>query len=480
MALVTTATGYGYSCATGQVSTTLATMGSVTALSASRLAQATPASRDRYVDLLRVLSLGVVILGHWLMVVVDHRPDGTLRATNLLALLPALQPLTWLFQIMPVFFLVGGFSHAMTLSSLERRSGSYVDFAQARGVRLLRPTALFVTAWLLTGLVLEWTGHHEGVLRLATRTAAQPLWFVGVYLLVVTLAPAMLRLHRRLGPWAPLVPAALGLATAGVDLLRFGWQVPYVGNLNVLFVWLAVHQLGFLYADGTLQRGGHRLALLLTSTGLAATVALCLLGPYPVSMVGMPGARISNMAPPTLALYGHAIWITGLVLLLRGPGTRWLQRPRVWRRVVAANGVAMTAFLWHLTAMFGAAAALLATGWKLPATASTGWWLLRPLWLAVLVALTALLVAAFRWADRPRPAAPGAPPRTKGAALAATGLTVAALGILGLSAVGFGGILAGRTVRLVVLPVTPLTAAALVAAGAMLLWTAERLGSSGH
>ena len=36
--------------------------------------------------------------------------------------------------------------------------------------------------------------------------------------------------------------------------------MPYVGFLNVALVWLAVHQLGFLYADGSLQRaaGGSR------------------------------------------------------------------------------------------------------------------------------------------------------------------------------------------------------------------------------
>ena len=440
-------------------------------------------NRDRYVDLLRVVSLGVVIVGHWLMAVVAVGDDGAVRATNALALLPSLQPLTWLLQVMPVFFLVGGFSHATALASVARRGGGYADFVRSRAGRLLRPTAVFIAVWLALALAFELTGHDRGLLRLATRTVAQPLWFVGVYLGVVALAPAMLRLHRRLGAAAWAAPAALGGCAAAVDVLRFGYGVPMVGYLNVAFVWLAVHQLGYLYADGRL---GRRTGFALTGGGLAATVALTAFGPYPVSMVGMPGDRVSNMSPPTLALLAHAAWLTGLVLLLRGPVSRWLDRPRVWRgggteqsgpRSSAgrpgplANSLAMTAFLWHLTALFVATAGTVALRLAQPAVGSTGWWLLRPAWIAVLAMFTAALVLAFRRADRPRPArVPGsAAVRSHRTAAAATGMALCTVGILGFSAVGFGGLLAGRTATLVVLPVTPLLSAGVLAAGSVLL-----------
>src|SRR5436190_16031943 len=203
-------------------------------------------NRDRYVDLLRVVSLGVVIVGHWLMAVVAVGDDGAVRATNALALLPSLQPLTWLLQVMPVFFLVGGFSHAVAWTSVRRRGGGYADFVRARAGRLLRPTAVFVVVWLALALGIELAGADRGVLRLATRVVAQPLWFVGVYLGIVALAPLMLRLHRWAGRLAPLVPVALGAAAVAVDVARFGYDVPFVGFANVAFVWLAVHQAGFL------------------------------------------------------------------------------------------------------------------------------------------------------------------------------------------------------------------------------------------
>jgi hypothetical protein len=422
--------------------------------SAAALAAATPAGRDRYVDLLRVVSLGAVIGGHWLMAV----PDGRDRVTNVLAVVPELRLATWLLQVMPVFFLVGGFAHATALASIGRRGGGYADFARSRAGRLLRPTAVFAAVWLLLALAAALAGQDQGLVRVALRTVTQPLWFLGVYLGLVALAPVMWRLHGRLGGW---VPVGLLGAAAVVDVLRFAGH-PGIAVLNLLLVWAAVHQLGFLYADGTLQRGGRRLALLLAGGGLGAVVLLTTAGPYPVSMVGVPGESMSNMSPPSLALAAHAIWLVGVVLLVREPATRWLARPRVWRAVVAANGLAMTAFLWHLSAAFALVAAFGNAG---GAPGSAGWWATRPLWLGAATLLTAVPVLVFRRFDTPRPTviAGGSPGR------AAAGAALCTLGVLGFSAVGLGGLLSGHTATLLVVPATAPSSLALIALGAALL-----------
>jgi hypothetical protein len=368
---------------------------------------------------------------------------------------------------MPVFFFVGGFSHATACASVRRRGGRYADFVRSRAGRLLRPTAVFVAVWLALALLIELAGADRGVLRIATRVVAQPLWFVGVYLGIVALAPAMLRLHERCGRWAPAVPVTLVAAAGLVDVARLAYDVPLIGYLNLAFVWLAVHQAGFLYADCRLD--GRRPALALALGGLAATVLLTAVGPYPTSMVGMPGEKVSNMSPPTLALAACAGWLIGLVLVLRRPVSRWLARPGVWRSVVTANRLAMTAFLWHLTAMFAATAATLAIGIPQPAVGSGTWWLVRPLWIGGLLALTAALVLAFRRADRPRPVSVSGSSTGSSAGTAALGMVLCTVGVLGFSAVGFGGLLAGRTATLLVLPVSPLLAAVLLATGAGLL-----------
>ncbi|MGQ4729012.1 acyltransferase family protein [Streptomyces sp. Ju416(a)] len=442
--------------------------------SVRELAGATPATRDRYVDLLRVASLGAVVLGHWLMAAVT--PDGV---GNLLAVVPALQPLTWLLQVMPVFFFVGGFSHALSYRSLLRKrpeaapgaaaDSVYSAFLRARLQRLLRPTMVFVLVWGAAALLVQLLGGGGGLTGVTLRMVTQPLWFIGIYLAMVAFTPPLLKLHERYG-WGAF--AGLAGAVVVVEVLRFAAGVPYVEFLNFAFVWLAVHQLGFLRADGRIHL---RRAALLAGGGLVTATALVAFGPYPLSMVGMPGEKVSNMAPPTLALLAHGLWLVGAVELLRAPAARLLERPRVWRTVVAANGVAMTAFLWHLTAMFGVYGALLALDVALPEPASAAWWAQVPLRLALAAALTAALVAAFRTFERPAaPPTPGTPGSSGAGPLAALGATLCLLGVLGLSIVGFGGLLDGRTALLIAIPVSAPAAVAMTLGGWLLVERAGR------
>ncbi|MEU3704977.1 acyltransferase [Streptomyces anulatus] len=438
--------------------------------SVRELAGATPATRDRYVDLLRVASLGAVVLGHWLMAAVT--PDGV---GNLLAVVPALQPLTWLLQVMPVFFFVGGFSHALSYRSLLRKrperpegfeDSVYSAFLRARLQRLLRPTTVFVLVWGAAALLVQLLGGGGGLTGVTLRMVTQPLWFIGIYLAMVAFTPPLLKLHERYG-WGAF--AGLAGAAVAVDVMRFAAGVPYVEFLNFAFVWLAVHQLGFLRADGRIRRPA-----LLAGAGLVTAGALVAFGPYPLSMVGMPGEKVSNMAPPTLALLCHGLWLVGAVELLRAPAARLLERPRVWRTVVAANGVAMTAFLWHLTAMFGVYGAMLALDVELPAPASAAWWAQVPLRIVLAAALTAGLVAVFRTFERPAPTAPGAAGATGAGPLAALGATLCLLGVLGLSMVGFGGLLDGRTALLIAIPVSAPAAVAMTLGGWLLVERAGR------
>ncbi|MEU6976117.1 acyltransferase [Streptomyces sp. NPDC046371] len=423
--------------------------------SARDLAAATPATRDRYVDLLRVASLAVVVLGHWLMAAVTA--DG--RIDNLLAVVPGLQVLTWGLQVMPVFFFVGGFAHALAHRSRPR----YAAFLRARLQRLLRPTMVFIGVWGALALAVQLLGADGGLTGVALRLVTQPLWFIGIYLAMVAFTPPLLRLHERWG-WGAF--AALVAGAVAVDVLRFAAGVPYVEFLNFAFVWLAVHQLGFLRADGMIRRPA-----LLAAAGLAGAALLVALGPYPLSMVGMPGEKVSNMAPPTLALLCHGLWLVGAVELLKGPGARLTARARVWHAVVAANGIAMTAFLWHLTAMLGVYGTLLALDVPLPAPATGAWWAQTPPRLLAAAALTALLVALFRRFERPSPPAPS---DGTGGPLAALGITLALLGVLSLSTTGFAGLLEGHTSTLIVLRVTAPAAVAMALAGWFLVERAGR------
>ena len=412
---------------------------------AEELAAQTPATRDRYVDLVRALSIGVVVFGHWLMAVVWWGSGGT-GGANALTLIPVLVVLTWVLQIMPLFFFVGGFSN-YGASERSRASGAGARaYLAGRVERLLRPTIPFAATWLVVGAVLQAIGGE--VVRPALEVIARPVWFLAVYMMVVALAPVMVALHRRFG-WG--VPVTLVAGAVVVDILRIGAGEGWIGPLNFAFVWLLAHQLGFFYADGTFATWPRSRFAAMAGVGLTALVALTTSGPYPRSMVGLPGDRISNMHPPSICIVALTFWLIGLAMYFREPLRARLERPRTWRRVVMANGIIMTVFLWHITALLIGVAILLPLGFPQPDVGTTAWWLTRLPWMAALTGILVVLVrvfARFEFASKSRPSS-GGPPSIARAIGGAVAL-VAGLAIIALQ--GFGAQVDGAAAGWPVLP----------------------------
>ena len=124
-------------------------------------------------------------------------------------------------------------------------------------------------------------------------------------------------------------------------------------------------------------------------------------------MVGVNGARISNLNPPTLAVVTFGIAQAGLALLLRERLARWMRRPVAWATVATANLSAMTLFLWHQTALLTVTMGGLLIA-RLPglhtAPTSAAWVAERLAWLPAFAAALAVLWLVFRRAERVRPA----------------------------------------------------------------------------
>jgi hypothetical protein len=377
---------------------------------------------------------------------------------------------TWVWQVMALFFFVGGFAHARAL----RHRPPTGEFVRARMARLLPPAVAMLAIWAALATALDVSGLATGEFAVGLHRITVPLWFLGVYLLIVLAAPTMMRLHVRFGLW-PVV-GTLGVATAAVDSVALG-GLPLVGYANLLFVWLAVHQLGYGYADGTLLRGGRRLAAMLAVGGLAGTVAL-VFGTtlYPVLMVGLPGNEVANSSPPTLALFTQSLFLIGVALLLRPAGTALVNRPRVWFAVAAGNTMIMTIFCWHLTACYLVQGALLLSGVHLPAADTPLWLLALPGWLTACTLVCAALVLAFRRFERSRP------PASVRTAAAVAGVVAAAVGLFVVSETGLDGLVAWRAEAAANggLPLHASVALGLVAAGVLLLRGRRRRLTAEH
>jgi fucose 4-O-acetylase-like acetyltransferase len=388
--------------------------------------------RDRYVDFVRVFSLALVICGHWLAVLVTWE-GGTLYGENALNVLPRMWPLTWLFQIMPLFFFVGGFANRKSYESVVRRGGGYAAYVTGRLQRLLIPTLVFLAVGLTVATGMDAAGLMDDVLRPAARVVTLPLWFLGVYVMVVAMAPVMLALHRRFGYRVLVV---LVVAAVMVDWIRFGLGIDDFGHLNYAIIWLAVHQCGFLYAEGTLQRWAGVMA----ATGATLLVVLVAGGPYPPSLVGISGDAVDNMNPPTLLILALASLQIGGALLLRPHLKQWLDRPGPWASVVALNRRVMTMFLWHLAAILPTIAILYSLGFPQPEPGGVAFWMLRPVWVLLQVPVLIVLVLVFgRFESAGRTLAGDL--RREGDSVvsrvvAATGAILAGLGILGYARLG--------------------------------------------
>ena len=158
------------------------------------MARRTPPDRDRYVDLLRAFSIATVVLGHFLIAVIYWRNER-IGVFNVVGLASGLWLLTWVLQVMPLFFFVGGFSNKKTYESLVRGGSGYREFMRGRAVRLLRPTAVFLGVWVVVQIALHVLDvGGSGWVRLSFLPFG-PQWFLIVYLGVVAATPLMLRLH---------------------------------------------------------------------------------------------------------------------------------------------------------------------------------------------------------------------------------------------------------------------------------------------
>jgi Acyltransferase family len=363
---------------------------------AARIDAATPPQRDRTVDALRALAIAGVILGHWLVtaLVLSHGPAGTtVQDKSPLAAMPALTPVSWIFQTLAIFFLVGGYAAARSYR------GGYPAWLRQRLVRLSRPVAALSAVWTLLAAGLYLGGISAPTLRTVLTLVLDPLWFLGVFVVLTALTPLAVALVRRLGGWAAWIPLCV---VAGADLVRFGLGGPsWAGWINVLAGWLVPYLLGIAWARGAFS--GWKTPALMLAGGVAATVALVVWAGYPASMVGVNGARISNLNPPTLAVVTFGIAQAGLALLLRPVLARWMRRPVAWAAVAMANLSAMTLFLWHQTAFLAVTMVGLLAG-RLPGlhTAPGGYlWVAERLgWLPVFAVALAVLWIVFRRAER--------------------------------------------------------------------------------
>ena len=396
---------------------------------AREMAANTPAERNRYVDFLRAFSILFVISGHWLIIGVFVNPEtGSFAPVLALEIVPWTEWLTWVFQVMPVFFVVGGYANAVSLQSAAARGIGYGEWLATRLHRLLRPMSLLVLVWAVVAVLLFAGGAGAESIQFITRTALLPTWFLAIYTMIVILAPPSRAAWRRWGYWSLLAYLALA-ALADIAFFGFDWQMP--GWSNYFWIWLAMHHLGFAWRDGRLGRPPVLLAV--AGAALIVLALAVVWGPYPIAMAGSPGEGASNSLPPKLTLAALGVVQFGVLLAAERPMRRLLESLRLWTATVLINSMIMTLYLWHMSVLL----LLLGASWLAGGIGltldpgSTGWWWIRIPWLVIPALLLLPAAASLSPLERiPRPANAPAPSlwrQLPGATMVGLGISFTAL-----------------------------------------------------
>lgn len=336
--------------------------------------------RDPYVDLLRAFSLLVVVAWHWVFTVIVWRPDGP-HASNPIGTTTGLWLATWVLQVMPVFFVIGGFVHSGAWGS---RRGGYIAFLRGRLTRLLGPAAVAVAVVSTLGFAADRVSGGIAWMPNAVVLVLSPLWFLAVYAVLVVLTPLAHWAHERFGELV-LVVLAGSAVLLDISRLRHGWAPAAV--LSWFVVWGFCHQVGFSYAR--ILAAPRRFAHALVLGGGFALIGLTNMGAYPRSMVGVPGDPISNVGPPTACIVALCVLQVGLVVLVRDRALAIASRPLPSRVVGWVSANSMPLYLWHGLGMAMAYGAVTVVGVEVPQETSATWWAQRPLW-ALLPALATL------------------------------------------------------------------------------------------
>jgi len=198
-------------------------------------------ARNRYADLLRVVAIGGVVYGHWLLISITYR-NGRLSGVDALDYVEWGRWVTWLFQVMPLFFLVGGYVNARSWLAHHAAGETWTQWVRDRAMRLLWPAAVYVVVAVLAVTAATAAGAGRAETAEAGWLIALQLWFLPAYLVLIALTPVLLAAHRR---WGLAVPAVMAAAAALVDAAVIGPHLHVIGYLNYLFVWGSIHQWGF-------------------------------------------------------------------------------------------------------------------------------------------------------------------------------------------------------------------------------------------
>jgi hypothetical protein len=235
-------------------------------------------------------------------------------------------------------------------------------------------------------------GVDRALVDIVAAGVGMPLWFLAAFISCQAFLPVVHRWH--VAHPASTIAALVALSVL-VDAARISSGIQEIGLLNLVFVWLAVQQLGFLYADGWFARRARwQLA-----AGAVASYALLALLTYTLHIY--PVDMLTNLNPATVPLVLLGVAQVCILHLLYPLLRIAMTLKPVLIATFFVGSRAMTIYLWHLPIIVALSGGLFLSGWVDSVPGSGPWWATRPLFVvAVWLILAAVSLGVARW-ERP-------------------------------------------------------------------------------
>ena len=258
---------------------------------------------------------------------------------------------SWYLNGLAIFFFCNGFSNSLAWYSNIGRDGSVWEFLANRINSILGPMLVLIIFGSISihysisnNLIPEYLVTSNDSLHPTAEFLLWPLWLVSIYLVVLMFSPVTAYFHKKSSILSIFFLLAVFLF---VDLFTFTETFFYIKYLNYLFFWLFIHQLGYFYADGTLQNIKMLYYFLLSSFSY---LSLFLINSDSSSLASVSNFRLTidtNEDPPTLIMLLSSIGLISFVLLFRNYGEKLLKNKYIWSLVSLFNAHLYTYFLWH-------------------------------------------------------------------------------------------------------------------------------------
>ncbi len=310
----------------------------------------TSISRERYIDLLKVVSIFAVVYSTTLFLSLESSGSEVLIHNSSSSDIN-MSIASWYLNGLVVFFFCNGFSNSIAWYSNIGRDGSVWEFLANRINSILGPMIMLIIFGTImihysitNKLIPEYLVTANDNLHPITEFLLWPLWLVSIYLVVLMFSPVTAYFHKKN---SLLFMLTLFSAFVFIDLFTFTQNTDYIKYINYLIFWLFIHQIGYFYADGTLQDIKLPFYFILSTVSYLILYLITSGNQVIASVSNFRLSLITNEDPPTILMLLSGLGLLSLVLIFRNPLEKVMNNQSVWYVISFLNSHLYTIFLWH-------------------------------------------------------------------------------------------------------------------------------------